>query len=171
MFRQKRFNLKYLFSLCVLISFSQLSYANKAVEFNLQGQNKIIQLSSYKGKIIYLDFWASWCVPCRQSFPFMNKMQKKYADKGLEIIAINLDEDIEKARQFLKMIPAAFTIAYDPEGKASRAYKVSVVPTFYLLNRQGNIVYKHTGFRHSENEKIEIKIQQLLVEKPKQSNH
>ena len=148
----------------IFISLSNITYAKKAPDFNLQGDESIVELSSYRGKLVYLDFWASWCVPCRQSFPFMNEMKKKYEKEGLKIIAVNLDTDYEKAARFLKIIPAEFSIAYDPQGDVPKAYKVSVVPSLYLINRDGDIVYSHKGFRASENEKLEVKIKQFLSE-------
>jgi len=147
-----------------LLNIYNVVLAGKAPDFSLQGDDSVISLSSYKGKVIYLDFWASWCVPCRQSFPFMNEMHEKYSDAGLKIIAVNLDTEAEKAKHFLKRIPADFTVAYDAEGKVPELYKLSVVPGFYLINREGEIVYKHSGFRHSQNEKLESKIQQVLSE-------
>lgn len=143
---------------------SNVAIADKAPDFSLQGDETIIKLSSFKGKVIYLDFWASWCVPCRQSFPFMNDMHKKYSADGLKVIAINLDTERDKAARFLKKVPAVFTIAYDPEGKVPELYKLSAVPSFYLINRDGEIVFKHSGFRHSQNEKLESKIRQVLSE-------
>ena len=148
----------------IFILLSSITCANKAPDFNLQGDKSIVKLSSYQGKLVYLDFWASWCVPCRQSFPFMNEMKKKYEKEGLKIIAVNLDTDSEKAARFLKIIPAEFSIAYDPQGDVPKAYKVSVVPSLYLINRDGDIVYSHKGFRVSENEKLEARIKQFLSE-------
>jgi len=94
----------------------------------------------------------------------MNAMHEKYSDAGLKIIAVNLDTESEKALRFLKRIPADFTVAYDPEGKVPKLYKLSVVPSFYLINREGEIVYKHSGFRNSQNEKLESEIQRVLSE-------
>lgn len=164
---KKKFYINGLIVAFLFISLANITYANKAPDFNLPSDESIIKLSSYsyKGKLVYLDFWASWCVPCRQSFPFMNEMKNKYEEQGLKIIAVNLDVDSKKAAYFLKLIPAEFSIAYDPQGNVSKAYKVSVVPSFFLINRDGDIVYAHKGFRASENEKLEAKIEQLLSEK------
>jgi len=156
-------SIRYIIALTLLNIFN-VALADKAPDFSLQGDGETINLSSYKGKVVYLDFWASWCVPCRQSFPFMNEMHEKYSDEGLKVIAVNLDTEQNKAASFLKQIPADFTVAYDPQGKVPDLYKVSVVPSFYLINREGNVVYKHSGFRHSQSEKLESKIQQALLE-------
>lgn len=148
----------------ILLNVFNVALADKAPDFSLQGDDEVINLSSFKGKVIYLDFWASWCVPCRQSFPFMNTMHEKYSEDDLKVIAINLDTERDKAKRFLKIIPADFTIAYDPAGKVPELYKLSVVPSFYLINGDGEIVYKHVGFRNSQSEKLESKIRQVLSE-------
>ena len=73
-----------------------------------------LDLSAYKGKVVYLDFWASWCVPCRLSFPWMNELQQEYAGKGFTVVAVNMDHDGAAAQQFLSQMPASFKIVFDP---------------------------------------------------------
>ncbi len=163
MFKKNIIYVKRIKIIFLLISLFNLANAKKAPDFSLQGDDSLIKLSQHSGKVVYLDFWASWCVPCRQSFPFMNEMHNKYSQDGLKVIAINLDTDYEKASQFLKKIPAKFSIAYDPQGKVPELYQVSVVPTFYLINRQGEIVYTHKGFRRVQNKKLETRIRQILL--------
>ncbi|MCK4710852.1 MAG: TlpA family protein disulfide reductase [Gammaproteobacteria bacterium] len=156
--------LKPLFLTLFIISFffSTASYAAKAPTFILKGDNGTISLKKLRGKVVYVDFWASWCIPCRKSFPWMNEMQKKYKSKGLVVIGINLDEDKSAAQNFLKQVPANFTIAYDPDGVTPGKYKVEVMPTSYLIDRSGNLVYTHRGFKKSYSEKMENKITALL---------
>lgn len=135
------------------VSLSDISFKTK---------DGAIKLSDYKGKVIYLDFWASWCVPCRKSFPWMNHIQKKYGNKGFKIIAVNLDQEPDKAKAFLDKIPANFTIAYDPEGVSATAFKVKGMPSSYLIDRSGKITFSHIGFREKEIPAMEQKIKQLL---------
>lgn len=137
--------------------------AAKAPDFTLQGQDGIVNLESYRGRIVYVDFWASWCVPCRKSFPWMNAMQSRYEKYGFSIIAINLDEDRVLADQFLERIPAEFTIAFDPSGKSAERYGVKVMPSSYIVDRDGNVVAEHKGFRPKEASKTEKQIRQLLA--------
>lgn len=139
----------------LLLSLSFQGHAEKAPQFTLLGNNGKISLSDYKNKVVYVDFWASWCVPCRKSFPFMNNMQQRYAKKGLVIIAINLDTERSSADHFLKKSPAKFTIAYDPEGITPEKYKLSVMPTSYLIDKKGNIINVHKGFKNSQKDKME----------------
>lgn len=128
----------------------------------LNTKNGVIKLSDFKGQVIYLDFWASWCIPCRKSFPWMNEIQKRYGNKGFKVIAVNLDQEADKAKAFLDKIPANFTVAYDPEGVSATAYKVKGMPSSYLIDRTGKITFSHIGFRAKEIPAMEQKIKQLL---------
>lgn len=122
-----------------------------------------ITLSSYKGKVVYLDFWASWCIPCKDSFPWMNEMQDKYGKNGLVVLAINLDENREAAKTFLDKIPGNFTIAYNPDGSIASKYQVEVMPTSFLIDKKGNLVYKKLGFKHKEKSKMEAALKKVLA--------
>lgn len=138
------------------------AYANSVTSIPLKTNSGDIKLSEYKGKVIYLDFWASWCIPCRKSFPWMNDIQKRYGDKGFKVIAVNLDQEQDKAKAFLDKIPAHFTVAYDPEGVSATAFKVKGMPSTYLIDREGKVVFSHIGFRKKEIPAMEQKIKQLL---------
>lgn len=152
------------FFLVVLAScfFQSNAYAGPAPAFSLKGDNGSVSLKKYRGKVVYLDFWASWCVPCRKSFPWMNEMQKKYHAKGFEVIGINLDESQGDAKNFLKQIPAHFTVAYDPNGVTPGKYHVEVMPTSFLIDRKGNLVKTHRGFKKSKADDVEAEIQGLI---------
>ena len=121
-----------------------------------------IDFSAYKAKAIYLDFWASWCGPCRQSFPWMNEMQKKYASHGLKIIAVNTDTEREDADRFLESTPAEFDIVYDPEGDIAMGYGLVAMPTSYYLDGEGNVLANHVGFKPERVEEYEHAIRVLL---------
>ena len=122
------------------------------------------ELSSLRGKVVYLDFWASWCVPCRQSFPWMNELQKRYADRGLTIIAVNLDHERADADEFLHRLAPGFQIRFDPDGDWARHFGVQGMPTSVLLDRSGRSRFTHIGFRAADAAQYEQQIQQLLVE-------
>jgi thiol-disulfide isomerase/thioredoxin len=149
----------------LLITFSSTSFAQKAPGFTLASDNGKVSLSAYRNKVVYVDFWASWCKPCLKSFSFMNNMEKRYGKKGFKIIAINLDSERSAASSFLKKHPAKFTIAYDPEGVTPNKYKLKVMPTSYLIDRKGNIVNIHKGFKDSQTQKLEKFIVQTLNKK------
>ena len=149
----------------LLISVSSSTYAQKAPAFTLDGDKGKISLNSYRNQVVYVDFWASWCKPCRKSFGFMNDMETRYGKKGLKIIAINLDNERSDASGFLKKHPANFTIAYDPNGKTPGAYNLKVMPTSYLIDRKGNLVNIHKGFKEDQTDKLEKIIVQALNKK------
>ena len=139
----------------LLIAFSSASFAQKAPDFTLNGDKGKVKLSDYKNQVVYVDFWASWCKPCQKSFPFMNDMESRYGKKGFKIIAINLDSDRSAAKSFLKKHPAKFTIAYDPQGKTPNLYELKVMPTSYLIDRRGNLVNVHKGFKKNQTADLE----------------
>ena len=120
------------------------------------------QLSDYQGKVVVLDFWASWCVPCRRSFPWMNEMQRKYGDDGLVIIAVNLDNQASDAEAFLQRYPAEFSIYYDHERQLARQYGVEAMPSSFLIGRDGTVVERHLGFKSGETDDHEAAIVELL---------
>jgi len=149
----------------IFIGFSSASFAQKAPDFTLNGDKGKISLSTYKNQVVYVDFWASWCKPCQKSFPFMNDMQSRYGKKGFKIIAINLDSDRAAAKTFLKKNPAKFSIAYDPDGKTPNLYKLKVMPTSYLIDRRGNLVNVHKGFKKNQTADLERMIVKTLNKK------
>lgn len=153
----------YLLMLSMLIGIPV--YAETAPDFSLQGRDGQVNLKDFRGQVVYLDFWASWCVPCRKSFPWMNEVHDNYKGKGLKVIAINLDSSRKAADKFLKQIPAKFIIAFDPDGKTPGQYGLEVMPTSYLIDRNGQVVDIHRGFKKSHTTKMEDKIKQLLATK------
>ena len=104
-------------------------------------------LREFRGKVVVLDFWASWCVPCRRSFPWLNNMQQKFADDGLVIIGVNLDSEAAAAQGFLQEYPAKFRIVSDPDGSLAREYDVIAMPSSYVFDRDGALVTRHLGFK------------------------
>lgn len=153
-------------SLTVFVLFgffgSSSALSGTAPDFKLDGQQKQVKLSDYHGQIVYLDFWASWCQPCRKSFVWMNKMQSLYGEEGFKVIAINLDESRQKADKFLQQIPASFDVAFDPRGKTAESYKVKAMPSSYLIDKKGNVIHANRGFRGNDEEKLEAKIRELI---------
>ena len=126
--------------------------------FSLATTRGKLDSASLKGKLIYVDFWASWCVPCKQSFPWMNEMQAKYADRGLHVLAINVDAKTADAEKFLTQVPAKFQVAFDAVGATPKQFAVRSMPSSYLVDMDGRIVYVHTGFRESDKNSIEAAI-------------
>ncbi|WP_371195919.1 TlpA disulfide reductase family protein [Glaciecola sp. SC05] len=121
-------------------------------------------LADLKGQVVYIDFWASWCKPCRASFPWMNEMHQKFADKGLKIIAINLDEDSQNAKAFLSKLPAEFAIVYDPKGNIAKQYNLVGMPSSYIIDKSGELRISHQGFFTTKVAAYQNEITQLLAE-------
>ena len=133
-------------ALCIALPASGLQHGSVAPQFEVATSDRTIRLDDYAGKIVYLDFWASWCGPCKQSFPWMNEMQGKYGAKGLQIIGINLDAKREDGQRFLARTAASFTIGFDPAGRLARLYAVKGMPSSVLIGRDGKITLIHVGF-------------------------
>lgn len=139
-----------------------LDKGSAAPVFDLKGVEGNINLAKYQGKLVYLDFWASWCGPCRQSFPWMNELQSKYGAQGLQIIGVNLDQKNEDARQFLTTTPARFLVAFDPAGATPRSYGVKGMPSSVLIGPDGKIIFEHAGFKETDRAALEEKIKSSL---------
>lgn len=132
--------------------------------FNVASDAGRIGLADFKGKVVLLDFWASWCGPCRHSFKWLNELHTRHGDDGLVILGVNLDEERSDALRFLKEYPAAFQIGYDSEGKVAQSYRVKGMPSSYLIDRQGRIRVAHVGFRERDKQPLEAEIRSLLSE-------
>src|SRR3974390_660250 len=124
-----------------------------------------LDLAAYRGKVIYLDFWASWCNPCRQSFPWMNNLKNAYRDNGLVVIGVNVDHDRDLADGFLHKVSADFDIVFDPEGKIARRFDFRDMPTAILIDRSGRVRYVHAGFFPEKQGEYLAHIRTLLSDK------
>lgn len=123
-----------------------------------------LSLSDFKGKVVLLDFWASWCGPCRASFPWMNKVMTKHQSKGFEVVAINLDQEAILANEFLLQVPANFTILQDEAAVMPEAFGLIGMPSSYLIDREGQLRAVHIGFHNSKEDEYEAAIVALLAE-------
>jgi len=122
-----------------------------------------VSLEHMRGRVVYVDFWASWCGPCRRSFPWMNEMQRRYGDKGLSIVAINVDKKRADAARFLSEMSAEFIVVYDAPGAIPAAYAVQGMPSSYLIDPGGNVVAVEQGFRDQSPAALEEKIRALIA--------
>lgn len=141
-----------------------LDAGQRAPELQAQGPQGPVRLAQFKGQVVFVDFWASWCGPCKLSFPWMNEMHAKYAAKGLRIVAINVDQRREDAERFLAQVPAQFSLAYDSSGQTPRAYEVKSMPSSTLLDREGRVLLQHSGFRDGDRVELENRIRAALGE-------
>jgi thiol-disulfide isomerase/thioredoxin len=122
----------------------------------------LAEVQKNKGQYIYIDYWASWCGPCRQSFPWMNALQAKLGPKGLKVVAVNVDAKRADADKFLSHTPAQFTIAYDPQGLSAKTLAIKTMPTSMLVSPEGQVLFVHSGFRTEEAGQIEARILSAL---------
>jgi cytochrome c biogenesis protein CcmG, thiol:disulfide interchange protein DsbE len=143
----------------LLLSFLLVSVSARS------SQAEVLDLTAYKGKVVYLDFWASWCAPCRLSFPWMNRMQDALGREGLVVIGVNVDHDRAPANEFLQASPTGFKIIFDPRGSIASEYKLKDMPTSVLIGRDGKIRFVHSGFFLNKEGEYLSDIRTLLSEK------
>ena len=149
-----------LFSLPVLA----VEAGEAAPSFNLPtAKGAPVALDQLRGKVVYVDFWASWCGPCRRSFPWMNEMQQKYGGKGFVVVGVNVDKKRADADKFLAQIPAAFTVAFDEAGGTPGSYGVKGMPSSYLIDASGKVAYVERGFTDEHRDELERRVAALVT--------
>lgn len=121
-------------------------------------------LAKYRGKVLYVDFWASWCTPCIKSFPLLNRFNEEFKSQGLQIVGVNLDESPEDAKEFLAKTPAQFMLANDSDQQCAKAFNVRAMPSSYLIDRNGVIRGAYLGFHDDQIDKFRSLLRQLLAE-------
>jgi thiol-disulfide isomerase/thioredoxin len=129
------------------------------------GESQNSGLSQYKGKVLYVDFWASWCGPCAKSFPFLNEMHNQLKDQGLQIVGVNLDENVDDAKAFLAKHPPGFTVAADVSKQCAKDFDVKAMPSSYIIDRKGIVHHVHLGFRAGEAKELRGLVEKLLNDK------
>jgi cytochrome c biogenesis protein CcmG, thiol:disulfide interchange protein DsbE len=121
-----------------------------------------VTLEQFRGKVVYVDFWASWCAPCKKSFPWMAEMQKKYGPSGFAVVAVNVDKKRPDAERFLQSTPAQFTVLYDPAGAAPTAWDVKAMPTSFVVDAKGVVALVESGFKDENAAELESRIKSLV---------
>ncbi|ARN21509.1 TlpA family protein disulfide reductase [Piscinibacter gummiphilus] len=154
--------------LAALVAFTGSAMALEAGQaapaLDVAGAKDPVSLSALKGKVVYVDFWASWCAPCKQSFPWMNEMQAKYGNRGLQIVAVNVDAKREDADRFLAEVPANFVIGYDAKGDSPKRFQIKGMPSSVLVGPDGQVIKVHAGFRPDERKAQEDAIVAALAQ-------
>jgi thiol-disulfide isomerase/thioredoxin len=121
-------------------------------------------LAALRGKVVYLDFWASWCGPCRVSFPQLEQLRQELGSRGFEVLAVNVDEVEPDALRFLEELPVSYPVVRDGSGATPAAYGILGMPTGYLIDRDGVVRLVHQGYRKSDGEALRASILELLGE-------
>jgi cytochrome c biogenesis protein CcmG/thiol:disulfide interchange protein DsbE len=125
-----------------------------------------MDFDALRGQVVYLDFWASWCAPCRQSFPWMEQMRQAHQAGGLTVIAVDVDRDRTDADRFLRQFQPGFEVRFDPEGTLAQRFEVSGMPTSFIIDRRGTVRFTHVGFWPAQGEIEAREIGELLAEQP-----
>ena len=145
-----------------LTAMTAVAAVKQAPPLELPAIDVNVNLAQLEGKVVYLDFWASWCDPCRESFPWMAEMKEKYGAQGMEVVAVNLDKERALADTFLKTMQVNFVVAFDASGESAEKYGLRGMPGSYLIGRDGNIQASHLGFNDKDKVKLEAAIKVLL---------
>jgi len=136
-----------------------------APNFTLKSMNgKNLKLSEMTGNVVLINFWASWCGPCREEMPLLNALHKKYAPLGFTVLGVNVEEQLDGARGFLSNVPVDFPILLDNENKVSKQYKVIAMPTTVVVDRDGNMRYLHEGYKPGDEKKYRQMVKKLVRE-------
>ena len=125
-----------------------------------------LKLSAYAGKVVVLDFWASWCKPCRMSMPWLSALQRKYGAQGLQIVAISVDTEEKAMRSRLGDLDDGIVVVFDPDGELARQYQLKAMPTTFLIGRDGKPAGSDVGYREKELPAREAAIAKLLEAQP-----
>jgi DsbE subfamily thiol:disulfide oxidoreductase len=155
--------LKWAFVLAALVSAAV--NATQAPDFTLKSRDgKNMRLSELRGQVVLLNFWASWCGPCREEMPILNALYHKYKDLGFTVLGVNLDAKTEKALAYLKDTPVDFPVLYDPKGEVSKVYGVSAMPSTVIIDRNGTVRYLHQGYKAGYEDTYRQQIKTLMRE-------
>ncbi|HHJ12773.1 MAG TPA: TlpA family protein disulfide reductase [Gammaproteobacteria bacterium] len=122
------------------------------------------RLSEHRGEVVLINFWASWCAPCRQEMPLLDELYREYEPLGFTILGVNVEEDSRAALAMLEDIPVSFPILLDTESKVSKLYQVVAMPTSVLVDRDGNMRYIHHGYKPGYEETYQQQVRELIRE-------
>src|SRR5262245_11370008 len=123
-----------------------------------------VSLDQLKGQVVMLNFWASWCGPCRQEMPLLDQMHKRYSALGFTLVGVNVEANTADAERWLKDTPVSFPVLFDRESKVSKMYDVNAMPSTVFIDRKGNIRYRHRGYKPGDEGEYLNQIRALLKE-------
>jgi len=136
-----------------------------APDFTLSRDNgQVISLSDLRGQVVMINFWASWCGPCRQEMPFLEQIHQRYEPLGFTLLGVNVEEDSDDAIAFLQERPVSFPILFDPKNDVSKRYDVIAMPSTVLIDRQGNVRHLHHGYKPGYENDYQDQVRALVRE-------
>ena len=139
--------------------------SGKATDFTLKSRSgKNIKLSELRGQVVMINFWASWCGPCRQEMPLLEDLYKKYNALGFTLLGVNVEQDSSKANAYLRDISVSFPILFDTKNAVSKAYNISAMPSTVMVDRDGNLRYLHHGYKPGYEKEYQNQIKALIRE-------
>jgi peroxiredoxin len=154
-----------LLSIALVVPVNASDISGKAPDFTLKSRSgKNLRLSDYRGNVVLLNFWASWCGPCRQEMPLLEAMYKKYKKLGFVILGVNVEQDSSKANAYLSDVSVSFPVLYDNNNTASKLYNVSAMPTTVIIDRNGNMRYLHKGYKPGYEKDYKKQVKTLIRE-------
>jgi peroxiredoxin len=137
-----------------------------AADFSLPSRGgKPVALSALRGQVVLINFWATWCGPCRKEMPLLEQLQKKYASLGFTMLGINVEEDTTQMETFLGDVPVTFPVLLDPANQVSKLYDVAAMPSTVIVDRKGNIRFIHQGYKPGDENRYQDVIRQLIRER------
>jgi thiol-disulfide isomerase/thioredoxin len=152
-------------SLLALLFFAATANANPAPDFTLKSNSdQNIRLAEQRGKVVMLNFWASWCGPCRKEMPLLDEMHTRYNKAGLELYGVNVEQNTDDAEKLLKELGTGFPILWDRDSKVSKLYQVNAMPTTIMIDKDGKVRYVNRGYKAGDEEKYREQIRELIRE-------
>ena len=146
-------------------SFAAAKLEQKAPDFTLKStEGGNFRLSEHRGEVLFVNFWASWCGPCRQEMPILDELHQRYESAGFKVIGISIDEDISEANEALEDIPVTFPVLYDSTSKVSKLFDVDAMPTSILVDRNGKMRFLHRGYKPGYEDDYRAQIRELIRE-------
>lgn len=154
-----------IFGLVIAVSVQAREVSGPAPDFTLKSnQNENIRLKDLRGQVVMLNFWASWCGPCRQEMPLLDELYTRYRPAGFTLLGVNVDADITAAEKLLQDIPVSFPVVYDTQSKVSETYGVDAMPTTIFIDRDGKLRYLHRGYKAGDENEYRKIIKELIRE-------
>ena len=136
-----------------------------APAFTLRSSDgKLVSLAQFKGDVVMINFWASWCGPCRQEMPLLDSIYKQYKDMGFTLLGVNVEPHSSKANAWLKKTPVSYPILYDPKSQVSQLYQVQAMPTTVIIDRKGIVRFVHNGYLPGDENQYMNSIRALIVQ-------
>ncbi len=157
--------LSFLVALLLAVSVSAKEVSGPAPDFTLKSRSgENIKLSELRGEVVMINFWASWCGPCRQEMPLLDALYQRYQPMGFTILGVNVDENVDDAQRLLKEIPVSFPVLFDSDNKVADLYELVAMPSTVLVDRDGNMRFVHLGYLPGYEHDYEAQIKALIKE-------